>query len=200
MPRTKQQNEMIRNRRKDVIVNAAIRVFATLPYNEVTMSAIAREAKCGHSLIYHYFDNIRDLYDSAIEKIIPSFYPIMDFTKLPNQNPEIKFVGFIIYIMRLLKEEPMFPYYVQTFIHSASVGFHTKSSGDSFIKHFVQQAGEMIRNGQKQGKIIEMESEQIIINISYLIRGICNSLIFEKNALVKIPEPSTIYLPFLKKV
>ena len=68
MPRTKQQNEIIRNRRKDVIVNAAIRVFATLPYNEVTMSAIAREAKCGHSLIYHYFDNIRDLYDSAIEK------------------------------------------------------------------------------------------------------------------------------------
>ena len=45
MPRTKQQNEMIRNRRKDMIVNAAIRVFATLPYNEVTMSAIAREAK-----------------------------------------------------------------------------------------------------------------------------------------------------------
>ena len=75
--------------------------------------------KCGHSLIYHYFDNIRDLYDSAIEKIIPSFYPIMDFTKLPNQNPEIKFVGFIIYIMRLLKEDEMFPYFVQTFIHSA---------------------------------------------------------------------------------
>ena len=73
----------------------------------------------------------------------------MDFTKLPNQNPEIKFVGFIIYVVRLLKEDAMFPYYVQTFIHSASVGFHVKSSGQTFIKHFVQQANEMIKNGQK---------------------------------------------------
>lgn len=199
MPRTKQQNEVIRNRRRDVIVNAAIRVFATLPYNEVTMSAIAREAKCGHSLIYHYFDNIRDLYDSAIEKIIPSFYPIMDFTKLPNQNPEIKFVGFVIYVMRLLKEDSMFPYYVQTFIHSANVGANLKSSGQTFIKHFLQQAIEMIKNGQKQGKIIDMDAEQIITNLSFTIRGICSSIIFEKKGVINIPEPSTLYLPFLRK-
>lgn len=199
MPRTKQQNEVIRNRRRDVIVNAAIRVFATLPYNEVTMSAIAREAKCGHSLIYHYFDNIRDLYDSAIEKIIPTFYPIMDFTKLPNQNPEIKFVGFVIYVMRLLKEDPMFPYYVQTFIHSAHIGANLKTSGNSFIKHFLQQSIEMIRNGQKQGKIIDMDAEQIVINISYTIKGICSSIIFEKSGTINLPEPSTIYLPFLRK-
>ncbi len=198
MPRTKQQNEVIRNRRKDMIVNAAIRVFATLPYNEVTMSAIAREAKCGHSLIYHYFDNIRDLYDSAIEKIIPSFYPIMDFTKLPNQNPEIKFVGFIIYITRLLKEDAMFPYYVQTFIHSASVGFHVKSSGQTFIKRFMQQAMELILMGQKQGKIIEIDPEQIITSISFTIRGICSSIIFEKKGVFSMPDASAIYLPYLK--
>ena len=93
----------------------------------------------------------------------------------------------------------MFPYYVQTFIHTANVGANLKSSGQTFIKHFIQQAVDMIKNGQKQGKIIDMDAEQIITNLSFTIRGICSSIIFEKKGVINIPEPSTLYLPFLRK-
>ena len=62
MPRTKDANTRIRNRRRTSIIQAAIRCFARMPYNEVTISLIAREAKCGHSLIYHYFSGIRDIH------------------------------------------------------------------------------------------------------------------------------------------
>lgn len=199
MPRTKQQNEIIKSKRKDLIVEAAIRVFATIPYTEVTISAIAREAKCGHSLIYHYFSNIREVYERAIESIAPSIKPITKFLKVPSKNPEIKFVGIITHLIKLLKTDEMFPFYIQALVHASNVISIPTTNSLEFLSTLKEKMIVIIEKGQEKNKIIEMKPEQILLNLFFLIRGIASSVIFQKNGRDFIPQASTIYLPFLKE-
>ena len=51
--------------RRDVIKNAAERVFAKKPFDEVTIRDVAREAGISHSLIYRYFPDQQSLFVEA---------------------------------------------------------------------------------------------------------------------------------------
>ncbi|MBW2599504.1 MAG: TetR/AcrR family transcriptional regulator [Deltaproteobacteria bacterium] len=54
-----------REARKDVIVDAAERVFASKPFNKVSMRDIAREAGISPASIYHYFPDQQTLFVDA---------------------------------------------------------------------------------------------------------------------------------------
>jgi AcrR family transcriptional regulator len=60
--------------RQDVIIDAAQRVFATKPFNKVSIRDIAREAGISHASIYRYFPDQQSLFVEAFlrgaEKIV----------------------------------------------------------------------------------------------------------------------------------
>ena len=75
MPRTDEQNQQIKDRRRAKIIRAAIRVFATKGYNEVSVDDITKDARCSHGLFYHYFDNKAEILAAIVDEIIvPSSY------------------------------------------------------------------------------------------------------------------------------
>jgi AcrR family transcriptional regulator len=51
--------------RQDVIIDAAQRVFATKPFNKVSIRDIAREAGISHASIYRYFPDQQSLFVEA---------------------------------------------------------------------------------------------------------------------------------------
>lgn len=54
MPRTREQNQDIKDQRRQQIVDAALPLFAL--YNDkVSVDQICQQAKCSHGLFYHYF-------------------------------------------------------------------------------------------------------------------------------------------------
>ena len=63
-PRTKAQNEQIRQERKTQILDAARRVFAARGFHVTKMSDIAREAGVSQGTLYHYFRSKDDLFTS----------------------------------------------------------------------------------------------------------------------------------------
>lgn len=199
MPRTKTQNEELRGKTKQVIVDAAIRVFATIPYTEATISAVAREAGCVHSLIYHYFPNIRDLYEKAIDSITPNFKGLNKFLRDPKVNPEIKFVGFISHLTGLLKTDEMFAYYIQALVHASNVLGMGNATSIKLVQQLKDKFSTLIIKGQEQNKLIDMKADQIVLNVYYSVRGIASSIIFQKNGRASVPLPSTLYLPFLRE-
>lgn len=66
MPRTDIQNEKIRNKRRKNILETSLRLFAINGYKGVSIDDIADEAKCAHSLMYHYFKSKDEIYASTI--------------------------------------------------------------------------------------------------------------------------------------
>lgn len=75
-PRTPQQYELIREDRKESILNAALHLFAQEGYHGTSISKIAEEANVSKGLLYNYFEGkeevLKFLLSSLFEKIVKS--------------------------------------------------------------------------------------------------------------------------------
>ncbi len=66
-PRTKEQNEEIRNEKRKVIMSAAIRLFSVHGYEATSINMIAKEADIAKGLMYTYFDSKESLLYALID-------------------------------------------------------------------------------------------------------------------------------------
>lgn len=88
MPRTKDQNDLIKQEREASILHSSLYLFSFKGYDGVTLDEISVASKCSHGLIYHYYPSKKDLYDALIEKvvhpIISSLVSSIDFSLKPK--------------------------------------------------------------------------------------------------------------------
>ncbi|MDR1557385.1 MAG: TetR/AcrR family transcriptional regulator [Tannerellaceae bacterium] len=79
MPRTKEQNEAIRAEKKQLIMGAALELFAEGGYTRTSIEQIAKHAGVAKGLIYAYFESKDDLlYQilvSGINKMSEGLFP-----------------------------------------------------------------------------------------------------------------------------
>jgi AcrR family transcriptional regulator len=61
-PRSNEQNAVLKDARREVILSAALRVFTRHGLHGVKMADIAREAGVSYGLAYHYFRSKEDLF------------------------------------------------------------------------------------------------------------------------------------------
>lgn len=186
--------------KREQIVDAAIRLFARIPFADISISSIAREAGCGHSLIYHYFANIYEIYEAALKQVVPVFESFITLVRTNDEWPEIKFVGLITNFMSEIKNNYMFAYYIQVFL-SSSVPHMTHAANDVIRRKWIDSMLTIIVNAQKSNKVIStLSAVQILTNLHYAIRGVVCSVIFENQGVASLPPASTIYLPYLKGI
>lgn len=72
MPKTKEQNELIKQERYEAILIACLHLFAFEGYGVVTVDQITQKAKISHGLFYHYFKNIDEAFIALMKKLIDS--------------------------------------------------------------------------------------------------------------------------------
>lgn len=95
---TKQQDRLVK---QELIIDAAERVFATKPFNRVSMRDVAREAGITHAAIYRYFPDQQAMFVSAFmrgsKKVIAFLQEQVDDTK--NAGIEKITEKFICYLI-----------------------------------------------------------------------------------------------------
>ncbi|MFW5656018.1 MAG: TetR/AcrR family transcriptional regulator [Bacteroidota bacterium] len=103
-PRTKEQYEFIRQEKKELILNTALKLFAEKGYESTSISTIAREAKISKGLIYNYFESKEALLLEILNQGIDEILSIFDTNKDGVlEADELKY--FIEEMFRILKEE-----------------------------------------------------------------------------------------------
>ena len=70
MPRSSEQNQAIKDKRRVHIVKAAIKVFAENGYDDVAIDDITKAADCSHGLFYHYFKNKEEILTAIVNENI----------------------------------------------------------------------------------------------------------------------------------
>lgn len=65
-PRKKEDNELIKEQRKQQILDVALRLFANVGYESTSISRIAKEAGISKGLIYNYFESKEDLLKNLV--------------------------------------------------------------------------------------------------------------------------------------
>lgn len=184
--------------KREEILDAGIRLFARLPFSEITIAAVAREANCGHSLVYHYFKNINEIYDDSITYVTNLLIPFITQIEKCTISPELAFVGGISRLVDALKDQKMDAYYLSlvSFSHiQAPYSEKLVKVRKAWNKAFLR----IISDAQKNGALItSMTAESILRSIIVMFQGLVSAQIFNNAGKRNAFRASDLYLPFLK--
>ena len=70
MPRTAEQNQAIKDKRRTKLLNYALKAFAANGYDHTAIDDITKPSKCSHGLFYHYFESKEAVFSALIEDVI----------------------------------------------------------------------------------------------------------------------------------
>ncbi|HCD52363.1 MAG TPA: hypothetical protein DEQ34_07945 [Balneolaceae bacterium] len=69
-PRTKEQNEAIREQTRQQIIDAAFLEFANEGYSRTSIATVAKKAKVSKGLIYHYFGSKEEILEAIFDQLV----------------------------------------------------------------------------------------------------------------------------------
>lgn len=84
MPRTKEKNQEILDKRKEEILNAALEEFCLKGYSGTKISDIVKRAGISQGLIYHYYKSKDELYFDVVDKSMSSANELINMVKMYN--------------------------------------------------------------------------------------------------------------------
>jgi AcrR family transcriptional regulator len=106
-PKTKEQNQLVREERKASIMEAALEVFAEKGFETASISLIAKRAKISKGLIYNYFESKEELIKEIMFSGIEQFVPEIDLNRTDAISKE-EFTYLIIETFNILQRNLIF--------------------------------------------------------------------------------------------
>jgi AcrR family transcriptional regulator len=147
MPRTKEQNEAIRLKKRRLIMDVALGLFAEQGYAATSIDKIANNAGISKGLLYNYFKSKEDLLQTMISGLLVEFENAID----PDHDGTVtddEAIGFIDKIFGILmhrKKEMQL--YCQLMVQPKVLDFltrlectlHTVEKQQRFLRYFIEK-------------------------------------------------------------
>ena len=155
---------MTKNNKKELIINAAIKVFADKGFYTANVADVAKEAGVADGTIYLYFKNKDDLlislFETKMEEILLRFSSLLDSTR----NAEEKLRQFIHLYFQMIEEDQNLAEVFQVELRQSSK-FLKDYHNQKFID-FLNLIGDILHQGQSDGQFktdINIHTMKLII-------------------------------------
>jgi len=150
--------------KKELIINAAIKLFAQKGFYTANVADVAKEAGVADGTIYLYFKNKDDLlislFETKMEEILQRFSSLVE----KNQSAEEKLHQFIHLYFQMIEEDRNLAEVFQVELRQSSK-FLKDYHNQNFID-FLNLIGNIIHQGQKDGRFktnISIHTMKLII-------------------------------------
>ena len=175
MPRTKEQNELIKQQREHQILLSALYLFSYKGYDAVTLDELSDAANCSHGLIYHYYPSKQHLYDALIEKIVNPM--IAKLVSNFDYKQKAKFVMIDIldsYLRALKSSNDEFAWAINLILNvRLQSDFNQMLAAKEASNKIYQFMYETIERGKKEGDFREnRDSKEQIISLVAVMKGL----------------------------
>ncbi len=127
MPKSEETLLKIKQERKELIIQSALKVFCEKGYNSATVNDIVKKAKCSHGLFYHYFENKKAIFDSVCIYRGKNMIDFLDDVLLEESNYCDKLKKLTEYTFNNIKKDEIFAYRYYFFV---STVFAKAESGE----------------------------------------------------------------------
>ncbi len=152
-----------RDNKKELIINAAIKIFAEKGFYNAKVADVAHQAGVADGTIYLYFRNKDDLlislFETKMEEILLRFSALVNSKK----DAEKKLRQFILLYFQMIEEDENLAEVFQVELRQSSK-FLKDYHNQKFID-FLNLIGDILRQGQKDGHF----KASISIHITKLI-------------------------------
>lgn len=172
-PRNEEQNEQIKDERREQILSAALRTFATRGFAATKIGDIAARAQVSHGLVYHYFKSKEEIFFVLLQRALDtSMQSVVRMEELPM--PALEKVRTIArYILEGIESYADSAYYFLIVIHAAVM-----ESTQEIVKLTAQtdvtmaSMERMLRAGQQAGDIAEGDTLGMAMAFFAAIEGL----------------------------
>ncbi|MGE5393823.1 MAG: TetR/AcrR family transcriptional regulator [Candidatus Saccharibacteria bacterium] len=106
-PRTSTQYEVIRQEKRNLILDTALELFAQNGYHGTSISHISKKAGISKGLVYNYFESKEEILKSIVQSGYEAAYKNLDLNKDGILVQE-EFIHFVRMTFRLVKENRNF--------------------------------------------------------------------------------------------
>ncbi|RLF53984.1 MAG: hypothetical protein DRN37_10885 [Thermoplasmata archaeon] len=135
--------------KEDIIFKAAVRTIKDKGFHRARMSDIAKEAGISYGLVYHYFRNKEDLFDSILNRWWDSLFLLLHDLEKRQTKVQDKLSRIIEYFLETYQKDPEL---VNVFITevSRSTANLTRHRLEHF-KKWMSMTEAIIKEGQESG-------------------------------------------------
>jgi TetR/AcrR family fatty acid metabolism transcriptional regulator len=140
-----------RSAKRELILDAAIRVFARAGYHGTRVSDIAREAGIAYGLVYHYFRNKEEILRTLFDERWTGFLEAVEAIANGDGRTEEKLEGIAALILgayRLRRD------WVKVFVLEIQRSSRFSEPGQlRAVGRFFQAVAKILREGQARGEL-----------------------------------------------
>lgn len=184
-PRSKQQNEQIKEDRREQILNAALKVFSHRGLAATKVSDIAAEAGLSHGLVYHYFPSKEDIFTELVSIADrTSSYAMLQAEQLPLP-PKEKLHALAQMVLQSLggSSESAYTFYLMA---QAMLSDNTPPRAKEILSKFSTPSvvlTRIIAQGQAEGTVAEGDTTQLALVFWSMIQGLATQRLIVRDAM-----------------
>jgi AcrR family transcriptional regulator len=177
-PRNDEQNQQIRDERREQLLKAALKVFARRGLAAAKISDIASAAGLSHGLVYHYFSSKDEIFTVLVERALDSSAQLTAYAAHMPGTPldRIRWMTETILSHRNEEASYFFLIVLQAF---------TSDAVPEAVKRLVEQKSllptrqliPILEAGQAAGEIAQGNPEQLAVLYFCIIQGLMLSAI-----------------------
>ena len=176
MPRTPEQNQSIKDRRRAKLIAFALKAFALNGYDHTAIDDITKPAKCSHGLFYHYFDSKEDIFAALIDEVLcaEAEVPVAAALELGSVAGLRLLCEYAATVAKLGGKELCIAKI--TLLLPEANGLDAKASEFARNHNVEQTLVTLIRQGQNEGKVIAGDPKLIARTFMDLLKGALSRL------------------------
>lgn len=203
MPKTPEQNQKIKDQKRNLILATALRLFSIRGYDLVVVNDITKEANISHGLFYHYFSNKADVFLAlmkiAEERSLQKRKDEKNFINMRAIDAIRRIVTLMLIDVYLEDESPYFLYMFVNMHLQKTIPDHPDSKirppRETFFAFFVG----LIARGQKEGDVSGGDPREFAVIYYSIIKGLCYTRINSSSKPITKASPDVIMNLFIRK-
>lgn len=177
MPKSPEQNQEIKDERREAILKSSLRLFAVRGYDATSINDITSASSCSHGLFYHYFVSKEEVFQTLIQDSLQKGNkPEFSETFSDQGASPSKLLRSILehVLAELDKPKSDVPFYIYIFlnIHFQKTVPPPPLKSKNKAKSPFQKLADLIKRGQESGEFADGNPAEYAMSLFALLRGL----------------------------
>lgn len=175
MARSRQQNEKMREERKEQILSGALQQFAAKGLFATKIKDIAETVGIAQGLIYHYYKSKDEIYVELIEKALDKMNSAVFSLKEMTDPPHEKIKMAVKQLIKTIEDSRDFTQTCRLIAHatnSAAIPEAAKNIIEKKRDIPYREIAKIMADGQKEGTIVEADPNELAVVFWTSINGL----------------------------
>lgn len=192
MPRTPQQNQLLKEERRGALLRAAREVFARKGLAASKMTDLAAAAGISYGLVYHYFPDKESVFAALVEEAVQEGLQLLAAARQGPGTPWEQLQELCARLLERVREEPSVPLILVQAHASESVPRPVEEALARYSTRFFQQLVELLEAGQEAGQVVDLPAPELAWTLLATVQGLALTQLLPRVSNTPFPSAHTV--------